>query len=84
MNAYREAIERATECSDDDAARVEVLLRWWYGTLDALSALELSDAAIAHHEILLNYRCEARVDDEQGRLARMTLEQIDLEAVACA
>lgn len=83
MRPYNRAILEATNCTAEDAARIQVLMRWELDTLDDLDPQRFAkEARLACRELAV-LRKEAAEEEQDGLLARRMLSQVELEARAC-
>ncbi|MBK9386080.1 MAG: hypothetical protein IPN34_14810 [Planctomycetes bacterium] len=80
MSYYSGAIAQELGCADDEAARIEAIVRWEYPTLNGLSKSRLRHEARIAQQVLAELRAEA-VDSVE---ARAMLAQVEMEATAGA
>lgn len=80
LGPYASFLKTALEITAEEARRVEVLLRWWHGTLDHLSREELTRDGAAQLEALQASREDARSREDYGQEARSMLALIEIEA----
>jgi hypothetical protein len=79
MSYYSRAIAQDQGCAEDEAARIEVIVRWEHATLNGLSKSRLKREAKIAQKVLAELRAEAAGSVE----ARAMLAQIELEAQSC-
>jgi hypothetical protein len=79
MSFYSRAIAQDLGCAEDEAARIEVIVRWEHATLNGLSKARLKREAKIAQRVLAELRAEAASSVE----ARAMLAQIELEAQSC-
>jgi hypothetical protein len=79
MSFYSRKFAAILGCSDEDAARIEVLVRWERPTLNALSNAELRAEAKIAAQMLAQLRAELAAGDESNE-AKAMLAQIAMEA----
>lgn len=79
MSHYSKAISQDLGCADDEAARIEAIIRWEHSTLNALSKSRLRRESRIAQRVLAELRGEAACSVE----ARAMLAQIELEAATC-
>lgn len=79
MSHYSRAIAQDLGCAEDDAARIEVIVRWEHTTLSGLSKSRLKREVRIAQRVLAELRGEAACSVE----ARAMLAQIELEAATC-
>ncbi len=80
MSYYSKAIAHEFGCSEDEAARIEAVVRWEFPTLNGLSKSRLRREARIAQQVLAELRAEA-VDSVE---ARAMLAQVEMEATAGA
>jgi nucleoid-associated protein YgaU len=78
MSYYARAIAQDLGCAEDEAARIEVIVRWEHATLNGLSKSRLRREAKLAQRVLAELRAEAASSVE----ARAMLAQIEVEASA--
>jgi hypothetical protein len=78
MSYYAKAIAQDLRCAEDEAARIEVIVRWECATLNGLSKTRLKREAMIAQRVLAELRAEAAGSVE----ARAMLAQVELEATA--
>ena len=78
MSYYAKAIAQELGCAEDEAARVEVVVRWEFPTLNGLSKARLKREAKIAQKVLAELRAEAAGSVE----ARAMLAQVEMEATA--
>jgi hypothetical protein len=79
MSYYAKAIAQELGCAEDEAARIEVVIRWEHATLNSLSKSRLRREAKIAQQVLAQLRAEA-VDSVE---ARAMLAQVEMEARTC-
>ncbi len=80
MSYYAKAIAQDLGCAEDEAARIEVIVRWECPTLNSLSKSRLRREAKIAQKVLAELRAEAASSVE----ARAMLAQVEMEASACS
>lgn len=80
LGPYASILKTALSISPEEARRVEVLLRWWHGTLDQLSRGELQRDGATQLEALQASREDAQSQDDFGQEARNMLALLEIEA----
>ncbi|MBK9386511.1 MAG: hypothetical protein IPN34_16990 [Planctomycetes bacterium] len=78
MSYYARAIAQEFGCAEDEAARIEAIVRWECPTLNGLSMSRLKREAKIAQQVLAELRAEA-VDSVE---ARAMLAQVEMEAEA--
>ena len=78
MSYYARAIAKELGCAEDEAARIEAIIRWEHSTLNGLSRSRLRREAKIAQQVLAELRAEA-VDSVE---ARAMLAQVEVEATA--
>ncbi|MBK9387289.1 MAG: hypothetical protein IPN34_20935 [Planctomycetes bacterium] len=79
MSYYARTIAQELGCAEDEAARIEAIIRWEHATLNSLSKSRLRREARIAQQMLAELRAEA-VDSVE---ARAMLAQIELESRTC-
>ncbi|MBK9387347.1 MAG: hypothetical protein IPN34_21235 [Planctomycetes bacterium] len=79
MSYYAKAIAQELGCAEDEAARIEAIVRWEHATLNGLSKSRLRREARIAQQVLAELRAEA-VDSVE---ARAMLAQVELESRTC-
>ncbi|MBK9386042.1 MAG: hypothetical protein IPN34_14620 [Planctomycetes bacterium] len=82
MSYYSRAIAQDLGCSENEAARIEAIVRWEFPTLNGLSKSRLRREAKIAQQVLAELRAEA-VDSVEARAKRM-LDTTDEESLAYA
>ncbi len=80
MSYYSKAIAQELGCAEDEAARIEAIVRWEHAALNSLSKSRLRREAKIAQQVLAELRAEAADSVE----ARAMLAQIEMEAEAFA
>ena len=82
LSPYASILKTALRVSDEDAKRVEVLCRWWHGTLDSLTERELQREGAIQLEALQVSREDAKNQDHHdfAQEARNMLARLEIEA----
>jgi hypothetical protein len=76
MSFYGRAIAQDLRCAEDEAARIEAIIRWEFPTLNGLSKARLRREAKIAQKVLAELRAEAANSVE----ARAMLAQVELES----
>jgi hypothetical protein len=79
MSFYSQAIAQELGCAEDEAARIEVVIRWEHAILNGLSKARLRREAKVAQQVLAELRAEAADSVE----ARAMLAQVELESRTC-
>ncbi|MBK9386563.1 MAG: hypothetical protein IPN34_17255 [Planctomycetes bacterium] len=80
MSFYARTISQELGCAEDEAARIEAIVRWEFPTLNGLSKARLRREAKIAQQVLAELRAEA-VDSVE---ARAMLAQVEMEATGSA
>jgi hypothetical protein len=76
MSYYSKSISQELGCAEDEAARIEAIIRWEHATLSGLSKSRLRREARIAQQVLAELRAEAVGSVE----ARAMLAQVEMEA----